>query len=173
MTILGRSRIPQIARVGKRRDMKIRQVLRGRRLNSSILERNETTRRAIFRVFHPRSLVRPAQRSGSSGRRDHPSPKVGWVRATMTLDMGSLFTREGSSLIEDTELGEQCSDRGSVSTDGLGGIRRAGDREEADRRITQSGHDLRTRTLADSTESANAALVSLRSVGWLSFTIQR
>ena len=67
-----------------------------------------------------------------------------------TSTLGDWPSGQGSLLIEDTKSGEERSDLGSVATKGLGDIGRAGDPEEADRRITQSGHDFGTGTLADS-----------------------
>ena len=59
------------------------------------------------------------------------------------------MVRQGSLLFEDAQFGEERLDLGSVPTDGLGDIRRAGGPEEADRRISDGGHDLGTGTLAD------------------------
>jgi hypothetical protein len=56
---------------------------------------------------------------------------------------------QGCSLFEDTKFGEELSDMGSVATDRLGDIRRARRPEEADRCISDSGHDFGTRTLSD------------------------
>jgi hypothetical protein len=56
---------------------------------------------------------------------------------------------QGRSLFEDTKFGEERSDLRSVSTDCLGDIRRARRPEEADRRISDSGHYFGTRTLSD------------------------
>ena len=58
-------------------------------------------------------------------------------------------SRQGLSLFEDTEFGEELSDLGTVATGYLGDIRRACESEEADRRISDGGHYLGTGTLSD------------------------
>jgi hypothetical protein len=56
---------------------------------------------------------------------------------------------QGPSLFEDTKFGEELSDLGSVATDCLGDIRRAGGPEETDRRISDGGHYFGTGALSD------------------------
>ncbi|HLN27846.1 MAG TPA: hypothetical protein VK395_08885, partial [Gemmataceae bacterium] len=56
---------------------------------------------------------------------------------------------QGSLLFEDTKFGEEFSDLGSVATNCLGDIGRAGGPEEANGRISDSGHYFRTGTLSD------------------------
>jgi hypothetical protein len=56
---------------------------------------------------------------------------------------------QGRSLFEDTKFGEELSDLGSVATDCLGDIRRAGGPEETDRRISDGGHYFGTGALSD------------------------
>jgi hypothetical protein len=60
-----------------------------------------------------------------------------------------LGLTQGSSLFEDTKFGEELSDLGSVATDCLGDIRRAGGPEKTDRRISDGGHYFGTGALSD------------------------
>ncbi len=73
---------------------------------------------------------------------------------------------QGRSLFEDTKLGEELSDLGSVATDCLGDIRRARGPEEADRHTSDGSHHFGTGTLSDP-----ACILSKRDVADVMATI--